>query len=158
MRAQFVASEVGNGLRRNLTMTLAVIITVAVSLTLFGVSLLVRAQVDTMKDFWYDKVEVSIFLCAKGSDTPSCAGGAVTPAQRDQIKGGLLDVSICMLHVAFASLCAGHTASVRSLTFTSDSHQLLTASDDRTIRVYVPHSALAVLRSGCRGTRNSCTP
>ena len=45
-----------------------------------------------------------------------------------------------MLHVAFASLCAGHTASVRSLTFTSDSHQLLTASDDRTIRVYVPHS------------------
>lgn len=89
MRAQFVASEVGNGLRRNLTMTLAVIITVAVSLTLFGVSLLVRAQVDTMKDFWYDKVEVSIFLCAKGSDTPSCAGGAVTAAQRDQIEADL---------------------------------------------------------------------
>jgi len=89
MRAQFVASEVGNGLRRNLTMTLAVIITVAVSLTLFGVSLLVRAQVDTMKDFWYDKVEVSIFLCAKGSDTPSCVGGAVTAAQRDQIEADL---------------------------------------------------------------------
>ena len=71
MRAEFVASEVGNGLRRNLTMTLAVIITVAVSLSLFGVSLLVRAQVDTMKDFWYYKVEVSIFLCAK---TTSDAG------------------------------------------------------------------------------------
>ena len=39
MRAEFVASEVGNGLRRNLTMTLAVIITVAVSLSLFGVDL-----------------------------------------------------------------------------------------------------------------------
>ena len=89
MRAEFVASEVGNGLRRNLTMTLAVIITVAVSLSLFGVSLLVRAQVDTMKDFWYDKVEVSIFLCAKGSDTPSCAGGAVTSGQRDQIEADL---------------------------------------------------------------------
>jgi cell division transport system permease protein len=89
MRAQFVASEVGNGLKRNLTMTLAVIITVAVSLTLFGVSLLVRSQVDTMKDFWYDKVEVSIFLCAKGSDTPSCAGGEVTRAQRDQIRADL---------------------------------------------------------------------
>ena len=89
MRAEFVASEVGNGLRRNLTMTLAVIITVAVSLSLFGVSLLVRAQVDTMKDFWYDKVEVSIFLCAKGSDTPSCAGGAVTDGQRDQIEADL---------------------------------------------------------------------
>ena len=38
-----------------------------------------------MKDYWYDKVEVSIFLCSKGSDTPSCAGGAVTrrPARPD---------------------------------------------------------------------------
>ena len=55
MRATFVTSEVGAGLRRNLTMTFAVIITVAVSLALFGVSLLVRAQVSTMQDFWYDK-------------------------------------------------------------------------------------------------------
>jgi cell division transport system permease protein len=89
VRATFVASEVGNGLRRNLTMTIAVIITVAVSLGLFGVSLLVRAQVSTMKDFWYDKVEVSIFLCGQGSDTPSCSGGAVTDAQREQIKADL---------------------------------------------------------------------
>ncbi len=70
-------------------MTIAVIITVAVSLGLFGVSLLVRSQVSTMKDFWYDKVEVSIFLCGKGSDTPSCSGGPVTDAQREQIKADL---------------------------------------------------------------------
>ena len=89
MRANFVASEVSSGIRRNLTMTMAVIITVAVSLGLFGASMLVRAQVSTMKDFWYDKVEVSIFLCGKGSDTPSCAGGPVTKAQRDQIKADL---------------------------------------------------------------------
>lgn len=89
MRATFVASEVGNGLRRNLTMTIAVIITVGVSLALFGVSLLVRAQVDTMKDFWYDRVEVSIFLCNENSDTPSCAGGAVTDSQRNQIRADL---------------------------------------------------------------------
>ena len=89
MRANFVASEVSSGIRRNLTMTMAVVITVAVSLGLFGASMLVRAQVSTMKDFWYDKVEVSIFLCGKGSDTPSCAGGPVTKAQRDQIKADL---------------------------------------------------------------------
>ena len=89
MRANFVASEVSSGIRRNLTMTMAVVITVAVSLGLFGASMLVRAQVSTMKDFWYDKVEVSIFLCGKGSDTPSCAGGPVTGAQRDQIKADL---------------------------------------------------------------------
>ena len=33
MRAGFIASEVGIGLRRNLTMTFAVIITVAISLS-----------------------------------------------------------------------------------------------------------------------------
>jgi cell division transport system permease protein len=83
VRARFVMSEVGTGLRRNLTMTVAVVITVAVSLALFGASLLVRAQVSTMKDFWYDKVEVSIFLCGENSDVPSCSAGAVTQAQRD---------------------------------------------------------------------------
>lgn len=35
MRAQFVMSEIGVGLRRNLTMTFAVIISVALSLALF---------------------------------------------------------------------------------------------------------------------------
>ena len=103
MRATFVASEVGNGLRRNLTMTLAVIITVAVSLGLFGASLLVRAQVSTMKDFWYDKVEVSIFLCSKGSDTPSCAGGAVTAAQRDQIKADLESLKPLVAEIFYES-------------------------------------------------------
>ncbi len=103
MRAQFVASEVGNGLRRNLTMTLAVIITVAVSLTLFGVSLLVRAQVDTMKDFWYDKVEVSIFLCADGSDTSSCVGGEVTRAQRDQIRADLESLRPLVVEIYYES-------------------------------------------------------
>ncbi len=89
MQTRFVFSEVGNGLRRNLTMTVAVIITVGVSLALFGVSLLVRSQVDTMKDFWYDKVEVSIFLCNDNSETASCAGGKVTDAQKEQIQADL---------------------------------------------------------------------
>lgn len=89
MQTRFVFSEVGNGLRRNLTMTLAVVITVGVSLALFGVSLLVRSQVDTMKDFWYDKVEVSIFLCNDNSETPSCAAGKVTDAQKEQIQADL---------------------------------------------------------------------
>jgi cell division transport system permease protein len=95
MRAQFVLSEVAIGFRRNLTMTLAVVITVAISLTIFGAALLVRAQVNTMKDFWYDKVEVSVFLCGEQSDAPSCTDPAtgrpqaVTQAQRDQILADL---------------------------------------------------------------------
>jgi cell division transport system permease protein len=89
MRAQFILSEVGQGLRRNLTMTVAVVVTVAISLALFGAGLLIRAQVDTMKDYWYDKVEVAVFLCGEAVSQPSCAGGPVTEAQREQIGADL---------------------------------------------------------------------
>lgn len=89
MRAQFVLREVAIGLRRNLGMTVAVVITVAVSLTMFGAGLLTRAQVNEMKDFWYDKVEVSVFLCGADSEQASCADGAVTAEQRSQIEADL---------------------------------------------------------------------
>lgn len=89
MRAQFILSEIGIGLRRNLTMTIAVIVTTTVSLALLGVGLLVRAQVETMKDYWYDKVEVSVFLCADGSDAPSCSDGVITDEQRQAIGDDL---------------------------------------------------------------------
>jgi cell division transport system permease protein len=90
MRFQFVLQEIGIGLRRNLTMTVAVVISVAVSLTLLGVALLLRGQVDVMKGYWYDKVEVSVFLCTRGdSNIASCAGGDVTPAQTQEIKADL---------------------------------------------------------------------
>ncbi len=88
MRAQFVASEVWQGLRRNLTMTIALIITIAVSLALFGAGLLVRQQVSQMKGFWFDKVEVSIFLCTKNSQEASCSGPA-SEAEKQQIATDL---------------------------------------------------------------------
>ncbi|MFE9258235.1 permease-like cell division protein FtsX [Streptomyces sp. NPDC006879] len=93
MRAQFVLSEIGVGLRRNLTMTFAVIISVALSLALFGGSLLMRDQVSTMKGFWYDKVNVTVYLCNKGDanlgDNATCAKGAVTADQKKQIEADL---------------------------------------------------------------------
>ena len=85
MRFRFIGEEVIAGLSRNITMTLAVILTVAVSLTLFGTGLLVRAQVDTMKDYWYDKVEVSIFLCGENSDSQVCSA-PITDEQRTALQ------------------------------------------------------------------------
>ncbi|NUS87801.1 MAG: ABC transporter permease [Streptomyces sp.] len=96
MRAQFVLSEIGVGLRRNLTMTFAVIVSVALSLALFGGSLLMREQVSTMKGYWYDKVNVSVFLCNKQDKetSPNCSKGAVTDAQRNEIRSELKQMSI----------------------------------------------------------------
>ena len=89
MRAKFVASEVGIGLRRNLTMTFAVMITVAISLSLLGVGLLANSQVRVMKDYWYDKIEVSIFLCGSLSETQSCAKGVITQEEKIAIQRDL---------------------------------------------------------------------
>jgi len=89
MRAGFLFSEVRIGLRRNLTMTFAVIVTTAISLSLLGIGLLSNAQVNAMKDYWYDKIEVSVYLCGSLSESPSCSGGVITPEQRTSIKNDL---------------------------------------------------------------------
>ena len=89
MRARFLLSEVRIGLRRNLTMTFAVIVTTAISLSLLGVGLLSNSQVNAMKDYWYDKIEVSVYLCGSLSESPSCAGGVVNEEQRLGIKSDL---------------------------------------------------------------------
>ena len=103
MRAGIILDEVGIGLRRNLTMTIALIITFAVSLGLLGGALLVRDQVGVMKDYWYDKVQVSIFLCTKNSDAASCSGGAVTTAQKEQIKADLESLKPLVQEVYYES-------------------------------------------------------
>jgi cell division transport system permease protein len=89
MRAGFLLSEVRIGLRRNLTMTFAVIVTTAISLSLLGIGLLSNAQVNAMKDYWYDKIEVSVYLCGSLSESPSCVGGIVSPEQRLAIKSDI---------------------------------------------------------------------
>ena len=89
MRARFVVNEVAIGLRRQMTMTFAVIVTVAISLALLGIGLLANSQVRVMKDYWYDKIEVSVFLCGNLSESASCSAGPVTTDQRNQIRADL---------------------------------------------------------------------
>jgi len=78
MRMNFVFTEVAAGLRRNLTMTIAMIMTTAISLAFFGAGLLVAQQIGDMKELYYDKLEVSIYLQDE-----------VTPAQREGVTSQL---------------------------------------------------------------------
>lgn len=89
MRVQFVLQEIWIGLRRNMTMTISLVITVAIAMALFGTGLLLRQQVDSSKSYWYDKIEVSIFLCAKTSSNESCQKQDVTEEQRQTLKAQL---------------------------------------------------------------------
>ncbi len=74
MRFKYVLSEVATGLWRNVTMTIAMMITMAVSLTMLGASLLLYLHVNKMKDYYFARVEVSIFL-----------KNEITPEQRDSL-------------------------------------------------------------------------
>lgn len=84
-RVRFVLAELATGLRRNVSMTVAVIIVTFVSLTFVAAAALTQMQIGNLKDDWYDKVEVSIFLCPSDSSQPTCADGEATAAQRDEI-------------------------------------------------------------------------
>ena len=84
--------ETWSGLRRNASMNLAVIVTMWVSLTLFGAGLLVTQQVDLLKGNWYDRIEISVFLCVEDSRGGNCEPGmAATDAERDAIATALRD-------------------------------------------------------------------
>ncbi|MDP9846386.1 permease-like cell division protein FtsX [Streptosporangium lutulentum] len=87
MRANFIFSEVWIGLRRNLTMTIAVVVTVAIGMALLGVGLMINSQISSMRDFWTDKVEVSVFLCKKNDAFPQCKGsGGVNAQEQADLK------------------------------------------------------------------------
>ena len=101
-RIRFIFSEMWQGISRSVTLTIALIATFAISLSLMGVSLLVGAQVNEMKDYWFDRVEVSIFLCTAGSDTPTC-DGPVTEEQKAEFQADLDELRPLVSEVFFES-------------------------------------------------------
>ncbi len=87
MRLGHILSETGSALRRNSTMVVSIIVTMWVSLSLFGAGLLVAQQVDLLKGRWYDKVEISVFLCTPDTVGDNCAAGqGVTDTQKATIQ------------------------------------------------------------------------
>jgi cell division transport system permease protein len=86
MQLTYVFSELGNGLKRNVSMTIAVIVTIFVSLTLVGMGLLLNAQAHKAEDYWGSKLQITVFLCNQNSATANCVNGEVTDAQKEQIQ------------------------------------------------------------------------
>ncbi|UAL29092.1 permease-like cell division protein FtsX [Nocardioides rotundus] len=84
MQLRYVFSELGHGLRRNLSMHLAVILTLFVSLTLVGLGVLMNKQADKAADFWGSQIEIPVNLCRERDSSPNCTG-EVTAAQKERI-------------------------------------------------------------------------
>ena len=86
MQLTYVFSELGNGLRRNVSMSIAVIVTIFVSLTLVGMGLLLNAQADKAQEYWGSKLQITVFLCNQNSTAANCVNGEVTEAQKQEIE------------------------------------------------------------------------
>jgi cell division transport system permease protein len=84
MQLRYVFSELGQGLRRNLSMHLAVILTLFVSLTLVGLGVLLHQQADKAAQQWGSELQITAFLCKARDDNPSCTT-EVTQSQKDRI-------------------------------------------------------------------------
>ena len=77
MRFGFLINEVLTGFRRNVTMTIAMILTTAISIGLFGGGLLVVRLADNSRKIYLDRVESQVFLTNDVSaNDPTCDGGA----------------------------------------------------------------------------------
>ena len=103
MRIQYVLQEIGHGLRRNLTMVIAVIVSTAVALTMLGAGLLMWQQTKAMEGYWYGKVEVAVYMCNQNDvgNAPNCTS-AVTSAEQQAILAKLSG-TMYVEHVYFES-------------------------------------------------------
>jgi len=73
VRFGFLFNEVLTGLRRNVTMTIAMILTTAISIGLFGGGLLVVRLADNSRAIYLDRVETQVFLTEDVSaNDPTC--------------------------------------------------------------------------------------
>jgi len=83
-------SETWSGLRRNLVITLSVVVTMWVSLSLFGAGLIAAQQVNLLKGEWYDKIEVTVYLCTAKLGGPNCDQNQdATQEQKDQLQAAI---------------------------------------------------------------------
>ena len=85
MQLRYVFTELGNGLRRNLSMHIAVILTLFVSLTLVGLGVLLNQEATKVADRWGSQLQVAVYLCSQHDGNPACTG-EVTDAQQQQIQ------------------------------------------------------------------------
>jgi cell division transport system permease protein len=81
MQLRYVFSELGQGLRRNLSMHVAVVLTLFVSLTLVGLGLLLQQQSEKTQGYWGSQLQITAFFCKDNDSNVRCTG-EVTAAQK----------------------------------------------------------------------------
>jgi cell division transport system permease protein len=94
MRTDFVVREVFTGLRRNVTMTIAMVLTTAISLGLVGTGLLAVRTIDRTEQLYSDRVEVQVALTSDVSAADADCSQPVCSALRAELEASPLVESV----------------------------------------------------------------
>jgi cell division transport system permease protein len=98
VRANFVLSGVATGIRRNMTMTIALVLSTAIALAFVGAAILAELEISKFKHAYEGNLNVSVYLCSptlKGQEPVKvgpCAGVLTQPKfvqQRDALRAKL---------------------------------------------------------------------
>jgi cell division transport system permease protein len=86
MRANFVLSGIGTGIRRNLTMTIALVLSTSIALAFVGAAILANTEITRFQTDYEGRLNVSVFLCPKTAPRPAPCASATTPAQTEALR------------------------------------------------------------------------
>jgi cell division transport system permease protein len=89
MKLGLVLSEMWSGIRGNFSMIVSIILVTFVSLSFVSVAALLQLQVGNMKNYWFDRAQIAIYLCSDFSPEGQCPAGVATAGQVAAVKTSL---------------------------------------------------------------------
>lgn len=94
MRISFVLRELWEGIRGNLSMVLSIVLVSFVSLSFVAVAALLQVQVGNLKNYWYDKAQIAIYLCNDFESELVCEAGGITQSQQIAVAAQLKSTAL----------------------------------------------------------------
>jgi len=89
MKLGFILSEMWTGIRGNFSMVVSIILVTFVSLSFVSVAALLQLQVGNMKNYWYDRAQIAIYLCSDFSPEEQCPAGVASAGEIAAVQATL---------------------------------------------------------------------
>ncbi|WOF21870.1 permease-like cell division protein FtsX [Microbacterium betulae] len=89
MRFGLILGEALQGLRRNASMVVSVILVTFVSLTFVGAAVLMQTQIAKTNAYFQDRALVDVYMCSPLSTGDTCVDGAATDEQIEAVRAEL---------------------------------------------------------------------
>ena len=94
MKLGYVFGEVAQGLKRNLSMVVSIVLVTFLSLSFVGTAALLQLQIGQMKNYWYDRAQVAVYLCSEYSPAEACPQGEASADVKTAIEAKLKDSTL----------------------------------------------------------------